>query len=387
MMRTELVTDIKIFENLREEWNALLARSPCAGVFLRHEWLFTWWEVFGAPHRLFIMLCREKEGGELLGVLPAYRERRSALWRTLRLLGSRHVSSDFLGMLVDPQHQGEVMKAIADRLRFQRAEWDLLDLDDLEPRGALVNHLQYALGDDWKGRISPGGSTRCPYIRLPADWETFLRTLSKKMRSNVRYFRKALGKCGEVEVERVDSVEGGEAALEDLMRLRREWLRDRGYRWSCPPEAYRTFHARAWKRMLPEGLIRIRFLCLDGRRVAAAYVLRLGTSAYFYQTAFDKAYARHSVGSVLLGHIIEEAISEGCTRFEFLRGEENYKFSWGEVGVRETLGLKVYNASLAGTFCRAWNAARGGTGNLVRKVRRTLRPMEAKGESATAQGG
>jgi CelD/BcsL family acetyltransferase involved in cellulose biosynthesis len=34
---------------------------------------------------------------------------------------------------------------------------------------------------------------------------------------------------------------------------------------------------------------------------------------------------------VLLGHLVRDAIERGATRFDFLRGEERYKYEFGPV--------------------------------------------------------
>jgi len=50
---------------------------------------------------------------------------------------------------------------------------------------------------------------------------------------------------------------------------------------------------------------------------------------FFFIGGFDPDYARWSVGTVLFGYAIQHAIEEGAREFDFLRGEEEYKYRLG----------------------------------------------------------
>ena|SRR5438105_11909593 len=52
-------------------------------------------------------------------------------------------------------------------------------------------------------------------------------------------------------------------------------------------------------------------------------------SVQLYLSGFDPALARFSLGTLLVGHAIEEAVREGAEEFDFLRGQEDYKYRWG----------------------------------------------------------
>jgi CelD/BcsL family acetyltransferase involved in cellulose biosynthesis len=49
----------------------------------------------------------------------------------------------------------------------------------------------------------------------------------------------------------------------------------------------------------------------------------------FYLSGFDPQWAAFSPGVLLIAHAIEEAIREGQQEFDFLRGNEPYKYLWG----------------------------------------------------------
>ena len=48
-----------------------------------------------------------------------------------------------------------------------------------------------------------------------------------------------------------------------------------------------------------------------------------------YNSGFQPQRAGLSPGVVLLAHVVRDAIERGRRRFDFLRGEERYKFEFG----------------------------------------------------------
>jgi CelD/BcsL family acetyltransferase involved in cellulose biosynthesis len=65
------------------------------------------------------------------------------------------------------------------------------------------------------------------------------------------------------------------------------------------------------------------------RAVAAMFGFSDGATYYLYNSAYDNELAEASPGIVLLTYAIERLGAEGLTRFDFLKGEEEYKTRLG----------------------------------------------------------
>src|SRR5512146_710 len=131
-MRIEAVSDGAALASLRGEWGALLERSS-AGIFNSWEWLYPWYRRIAPERELFVLSGRDREG-RLVGLLPLCCERRVVLRRAVRRLsfpGETHVGADYLDAIAERGREAEVARAFAAALRERRAEWDLLDLDEL----------------------------------------------------------------------------------------------------------------------------------------------------------------------------------------------------------------------------------------------------------------
>ena len=78
------------------------------------------------------------------------------------------------------------------------------------------------------------------------------------------------------------------------------------------------------------GMLGLCFLELEGRRLAAYAYFSMGETIYLYNSGYEPgAYALLSPGWVLLAQLIERAIESGHRRFDFMRGDETYKYRFG----------------------------------------------------------
>ena len=67
----------------------------------------------------------------------------------------------------------------------------------------------------------------------------------------------------------------------------------------------------------------------DGVPVAAAFGFQDDRAYYLYNSAYDPAAAGASPGVVLVDLLVQQAIAAGLARFDFLKGDEAYKFRLG----------------------------------------------------------
>jgi CelD/BcsL family acetyltransferase involved in cellulose biosynthesis len=96
-------------------------------------------------------------------------------------------------------------------------------------------------------------------------------------------------------------------------------------------EKIRSFHRAAMGRMFAGGRLRFYATFWRDRIIAVVHALTHTDSTYAYLGGFEPGLEQYSSGSVLLAHAIEQAIAEGKRLFDFLRGAERYKYSWGAV--------------------------------------------------------
>lgn len=157
-------------------------------------------------------------------------------------------------------------------------------------------------------------------VDLPGSFDEYLDDIGKKERHEVRRKRRRYQRMvGDVVHE---THHGPGWALDEFVRLHRMAAGEKG-----------DFMTES-RRELFDSLV-----SLDGWRID---LLRRGDSAtavvvgysdatgyYLYNSSYDPDLGQASPGVVLLGRMIEQAISEGLSRFDFLKGDESYKFRLG----------------------------------------------------------
>jgi CelD/BcsL family acetyltransferase involved in cellulose biosynthesis len=93
--------------------------------------------------------------------------------------------------------------------------------------------------------------------------------------------------------------------------------------------AIQKFHTDVAHYFARAGRLRLYSLRVHSRIIAVLYAFANFESTYFYLSGFDPEFEKISPGTILIGHAIERAIEEGHRAFNFLRGSEPYKYSWG----------------------------------------------------------
>jgi CelD/BcsL family acetyltransferase involved in cellulose biosynthesis len=206
----------------------------------------------------------------------------------------------------------EGLDVAADALRAatSQAEVDLV-LAELLPGNA-----------GWSPRLGARPLLResSPSIALDGGWDAYLAGRSRNLREQIRRRELALHRGHHVEFRRTVDRERLASDLALLFGLHRSrW----GHASAFVPFA--AFHEDFAELALERGWLRLWFLELDGRAVAAWYGFRYGETECYYQAGRDVSFRGESLGLVLLAHTIREAAADGVNVYRLLRGAEPFK--------------------------------------------------------------
>jgi CelD/BcsL family acetyltransferase involved in cellulose biosynthesis len=245
--------------------------------------------------------------------------------RVLEFIASGIIGSDYLDAIVQRGREDDVMRAIGAELRQSGM---ILQLSQLRRNACMVNALPELLGRD-RWAVMENKINICPYVDLKNHtWETYLATLGSSHRYNFNRRLRTLQKNFNVRFESIESAADASRALDALMELHRKRWDSRGNSEAFPNSATVHFHREFVSLAAQRGWLRMRILSVDDQAVAAIYGMRYGSTFYFYQSGFDPAWAKHSVGLVMMGLSIKAALEEGASEYDLLHGDEEYKFHW-----------------------------------------------------------
>ena len=365
----ERITDETSFDGVREEWNALLARSDADTPFLTWEWLRTWWRHVGPRRGLNMLLVRS--GGRLVAAAPLFNRgwdpRRLRLFRHLSFLGSPlrtgNVGSDYLDFIVDRDAPGaveELAEAVA-------AEGRVLELAQVPAEGSACDRLAQPLAAaGW--RLEQQAADVCPWIDLSGrTWEAYLAGVGSEHRYAVQRKLRKVHREHDVFFERATTESDRAEALAWLFTLHERRWRDRGESNAFHTPGLRAFHEEFTRLARERDWLRLYLLRLDGEPVSAFYALRYDDTFSFFQSGFDPAFARLSVGLVTMALSIKAAIGEGAARYDMLHGSEEYKFHWANA-VRPLVRYQLYPRRPHGALARALTGLYGLVRPMARRV-------------------
>jgi CelD/BcsL family acetyltransferase involved in cellulose biosynthesis len=317
-LRSEVIEDADALAALRPAWWALWRRCPAATPFTSPAWALPWWQAF-SPGRLRAAAIWD---GDALVALAAIYLEESGLGRRLLPIGIG--ISDALDVLVDPRMQDASGRALVQSVAAHAADWDSWELEEL-PAGAAALALPVPLGCAEQG----GPQSASPVLDLSAAQADPFLVLPARKRRKLRMAQNRVARRGG-EVRAVGRGEVG-AFLDDITRLHGARWTSRGEDGVLADDAVRRFHALVLPELAAAGLARLFTLILEGRVVGAYYGLQHGARAYAYLGGFDPDFAFESPGTVLISHAIADAAASGVTAFDFLRGQEPYKYEWGAI--------------------------------------------------------
>lgn len=352
----------------RSTWDAFAARTPWSTPFSGWSFHRAWWDAYGANAHDDTLVVAAAGARDPLGptalvaivplmhrhaVEPTDAATHTALRRpdtgphaivapTAKALyfgASYH--ADYATILAAPSDLPAVAGAVAATLAAPpdpRADhpdpWDVVDLRRLRAGDPAADALATALslaapGAGWDVHVEH--EDVCPVATLPAgaDLDGFLATLGKKERHEIRRKLRRAEAAGHIALDPSSDPHGDLDAFVDLHQ--RRWGADGLFPPTEGGAMSRQFFARLFELSGADGGLDLRFLTVDGRRIAAAVGFEAGDTVYFYNAGVDPDARDLSPGVVMVAMYLRDALERGKRRLDFLRGDEAYKYEWGAV--------------------------------------------------------
>ncbi len=373
-MLTRLLTEEEFLAS-RHEWNSLLAASASPSIFLTHEWLSTWWRAFRENKKLFVIAIQNN--GQLVGLVPLFVEQCTysglVKLRVLRLLGMNEIEPDYLGFIIRAGHEGAVSREILRHLLSRHAEWDLIQLANMIDSNS-VNASLDQIAHDELGLSVHTDRAKCPFITLPESFESYLSGFSRKHRYNLNRLVRILKQSYDYEFGVAASEKEAHEAMRALYVLhdQRALQMRRGSAFRA--KQVLSFHTDLVPVLFPQGLLKMFYVKLNGKIESCLYAYAHNGCVYFYQSGFSPSYDKYSLGSVTLLEAIRSSIESGYREFDFLNGQEPYKYHWAREE-RETVSLTIGNGRW-----KSWSYLR------AIKIRRSLGKLVRSGKVLYANG-
>ena len=348
----------------RDVWDRLVARNPWATPFSAWAFHRAWWDAYGEnAHEQTIVVIDPEAAADAdpVAIVPLMHrhevETTDAITRTTIRQGAHleltpveptakavffgaSYHSDYATVLAAADDLPAVAEALVAELAAPSADaahpadWDVVDLRRLRCGDPTAEALAAAFGareiaEDWTLNLER--EDVCPVVTLEPGitFEEYLGSLGKKERHEIRRKVRRAESAGDVRLEDSEDPLADLPAFIDLHQKR--W----GEKGLFPPTAggdqSRVLFRRLFELFGSDGPIRLSFLTVGGRRIAAGVTIESGDGYLYYNAGVDPDARDLSPGVVLVAKLMERAIEAGCRRLDFLRGDESYKYEWGAV--------------------------------------------------------
>ncbi len=341
MLRVECIREAAKLESLKVDFD----RLSRGATMQRLSWLMPWWKSFAANYKLHVLVAYR--GESVSGILPLAESTLAVTGRCLVFMGSGKTCSDDLGILADLADAEEVAEAFANWLVRSPdcCRWDHLDLDGVREDNSTMAYFGRSLEVLTGSSIERKPSPNCWETSLQGGLDTFRSRLTKRARKIVREAEAAID-SGKADFEIAQTREQAMEFLVEIERMHQARWKVRGIDGCFSRKEFACFLSEAIDNMWQDpwaatdgegndgaskqralvGLVRF-----DGAVAAGAICFRNRDSVAMYLVGMNPELAENRPGWMLNTCFIKHAVELGCSSFDFLRGDEEYKERLGGV--------------------------------------------------------
>ena len=328
-MEFTLHRDLPELVPLVKDWNMLLAESITHIPFLRYEYLSAWWMTRGGGEwpEAELAVVTAHQDGHLAGIAPLFSSRNRDGDPALLLLGSIEIS-DYLDILVRPADLSNFLAGLLDFISQPGLlNWRLLDWHNLPEATPTLPALK-AEAEKRAWTFSQDQTYHVPSIPLTGNFETYLAGIDKKQRHEIRRkMRRAQESGHTIRWYIVEDGSALEAEAEAFLELMAEDTEKAAF--LTPP--MRTQMHLTCRAAFDYDWLQLAFLEVDGLKAAGYLNFDYLNRIWVYNSGISRHFKELSTGWVLLSYLLQWANEKKRTEFDFLRGNEDYKYRFGGV--------------------------------------------------------
>jgi CelD/BcsL family acetyltransferase involved in cellulose biosynthesis len=295
----------------RPEWQRMLSRSDTNVVFLTREWQQTWWESY---EKGTLLLAAARQDGRIVALAPLFAEHGMVYFVGSGGCGSDYL--DFVGDISAPDTLDGLLAAVRDRVRHF-VGFRFFRVPDASRTGALLRGAAGRLALD----LCDEGELPAPVLDLHAPWAIELILSKKTLRQAERF----LERTGTLTVQEART--GG-----DILPHLDGFFAQHIERWRPTPSPslfleaqHREFYRKLVQEASDAGWLRFARLEWQDRTIAAHFGFCYEGRYLYYKPTFSTDLARHSPGQLLLRKLVQSAMADHATLFDFGVGNEAYK--------------------------------------------------------------
>lgn len=291
-------------------------------IFQSWEWNYYWWENIGSHNPAYrICILAVWEGHTITAIAPFVLYTRRIRSHTIvsKIFWLSNDYSDYPDILTNIESKKNVWNCLLEYFRNNHPD-TILELWDIFESSSIAemkfNPDEYSLSIK-RGRM---------YLSIDLKDETTPTSnrLSKKLYKDLQYCERQLRTLGRFEY-RV-TYHTSLADLHTLAEFNKIKFGTKSFFNDTRNNLFFTslIHDPHFSQKCFSSL-----LMLNGHTISIVMGFLHSKTMYYYLSGYDPSYHRHSPTKINLFYLLLDATRNQFDRFDFLRGDESYKYRWG----------------------------------------------------------
>ena len=321
----ERIDDPDDLPALRQQWNALAAKTEMAQYYQTYDWFATYWRHHGEDQKLHLLLVKDDD--QLVGIVPlVIRSERRQVGR-LRVLTYPldDWGSFYHPVSTDPDR---TITAAVEYLKQNKKQWEILSWRWCDPNHeSIIDSAMNSVGM----RTFASVRETSALIDLPADWETYLASRGSKFRNNVKRWTRRVNELGTLRYEKYrPTASQNESPRWDLYDIcenlaAKSWQGSSESGTTLSHASIRAFLRDSHEAAAGAGGLDLNLLYLNEQPVAFEYGYWWQGYKYSLRFGYDDSLCKVGVGNLMWLETIKESIALGDHTFDMGPGSLDYK--------------------------------------------------------------
>ncbi|MEG4197525.1 GNAT family N-acetyltransferase [Microcoleus sp. Pol12A5] len=336
-MKIDKIDNFETFKKIRENWDFLYAADSQAQFFLSWIWLSGWLQMVHEPW--FILAAKpDTDDSSYVAFFPlkTLLTHQDGGGFETEICMAGNSMADYTGLICLPGYEGDAIPAFAAYIQ-QQLVWSTFNIKSiLETDTRMSLFLSSFSGESFDlSQLciqSVNGEDPdlyiAPYISLPDDWDIYLENyVGSNTRQKIRRFLRQVESSDEFYITHVNA-ENLESHIEILLKFwEARWKKQKGDSF----ESIMGYNRLILRHCFEHNCLYLSVLWKGDRPLGAIanFVDFQQKSMLFVITGRDRTFKNLPPGLILHADAIRYAIQNGFKVYDFLMGNEEYKYSFG----------------------------------------------------------
>lgn len=302
------------FATIEKSWRELEKYSATASFFQTYDF-----------HRVFLKHFPQQsltilgvyDRNELVGIAPLVKKNDTFMFIVTQNVSGDELVADYGDII---SHEGKEQEVWDVLIHYVKDNHCTLHLDFVRESSPTFQEL-IADSRQLKAELND----IAPFSHLPDTWDTYLSHLSRKNRHELR---RKIRKSTQEGVQFIFSENVNTTTIAEFFSLmsvssehKAAFLTDR----------MKQFFAQLMIELSQKHTLHLSLLRYNNHAIAATITFEHNGHMLLYNSGFDPEYKALSPGVVLVGWLLQHAIEKKYRVFDFLRGDEKYKYNFGGI--------------------------------------------------------